>query len=323
MSGLLSALRTASDRLGLRGRAVLVATSGGLDSTVLAHGLEALSQELDLNLAIGHVNHGLRADADADQEAVAALAHRLGRPFHARRVDPERARASGPSRARPSLQEAARAARYRALEEMARAAGAERIATAHTADDQAETVLLRVLRGTGPSGLAGIPASSRRGRVVRPLLRVFRAEVETFARERGLSWREDPSNRSERWLPGLAEAFNPRLLRALVDLAEAQGRDEEWIQAEVGRAATSRLEVDGEGLWIEGKDWATLPEALARRLLRLALHRVGGGRDVSRVHLARADAFLKRAAPGRQLELPGGLVLDSCGDRFRLSRRRC
>jgi tRNA(Ile)-lysidine synthase len=332
MTPVLGRLREAASRLALRGRAVLVAVSGGIDSTVLADALHETSHELSLRLSIGHVNHGLRSGADADEAGVRELTARLGVPFRAIRVDPEALRQDCSSRARPTLQEAARRARYDALGSLARDFGADVLATAHTADDQAETVLLRVLRGTGPAGLAGIPERSPDGSVVRPLLRVFRDEVETYARSRGLKWREDPSNRSERfarsrlrtrWLPGLATEFNPQLLRALAELAEAQGRDEAWIQTEVAREAVARLVEEGEGLWIETKDWESLPEALAWRLVRQAMHRLGAGRDVSRVHLARASEFLATAGAGRRLELPSGLELRCHGVRFRLARRKC
>jgi tRNA(Ile)-lysidine synthase len=274
---------------------------------------------MDLKLAIGHVNHGLRgAQSDADEAAVAALAATLGVPARAARVDPVAARAAGPSRDRPTLQEAARALRYAALRRMAEDTAAVCIATAHTADDQAETVLLRLLRGTGPDGLAGIPERSPDGRIVRPLLRATRAEIERFAAERGLAWREDASNASgvyarnrlrNDWLPGLARAFNPRLLRALTGLAEAQRKDSEWIGSQVEREALERFGMQGDWLRIETEGWRDLPEALSFRLARRALDRCGGGRLASRRHLERMDAFLRRGALGRSLELPGELRL--------------
>jgi tRNA(Ile)-lysidine synthase len=306
-------------RLGLSGRHLLVAVSGGLDSTALLHLLHAQAARHRLVLSVGHVNHGLRGEAsEADEAAVRALAGRLGLPVRSRRADPRPRREGGPSRTRPTLQEAAREARYAALRELAGELGAERIATAHTADDQAETVLLRLLRGSGPDGLAGIPERSGDGVVVRPLLGVPRRALEAWARGEGLVWREDASNAKAdyarnrlrlRWLPGLASEFNPRLLRALTGLAEAQRRDADWIAAQVGREAAWRFTVDGSWLRIDAKDWAALPEALARRLARAALRRGGIGREVTRVHLARTSRFLRGARVGTHIELPGGLGL--------------
>jgi tRNA(Ile)-lysidine synthase len=315
-------------RLDLGGRAVLVAVSGGIDSVALAHALHQVSKRSSIKLSIGHVNHALRgAESEADQAAVEALGSALGVPVYAARVDPAAARAHGPSRDRPTLQEAARELRYAALARMAAAAGAAAIATAHTADDQAETVLLRLLRGTGPDGLAGIPERSRDGRIVRPLLGTTRAEVERFAVERGLAWREDASNASgayarnrlrHEWLPGLARAFNPRLLRALAGLAEAQRKDSDWIGSQVAQEERERFEMDGTWLRIDTRGWRELPEALSRRLARRALERCGRGRLASRRHLERMDAFLRSAAAPRAIELPGELRLARDGSGVRV-----
>jgi tRNA(Ile)-lysidine synthase len=332
-SGLLRAVEAAARRLDLPGRRVLVAVSGGVDSVVLLHALHQLAGPLALELAVGHVHHGLRGEAaDADQRLVLETAQRLGWPAAASRVDPRSLRAAGPSRSRPTLQEAARRLRYQALEELARQADCAHLATAHTEDDQAETVLLRLLRGSGPDGLGGIPERSPDGRVVRPLLGVSRAAIEAFARARGIAWREDPSNadpayaRSRlraRWLPGLAAEFNPRLLRRLADLAEAQRRDAEWMAAAVAAEAARRFAEEEEGaLSIARAGWERVPEALARRLVRSALARAGGGRDVSRVHLERALRFLRGGRTGTAIELPGGLRLACERERFRLETRK-
>jgi tRNA(Ile)-lysidine synthase len=243
------------------------------------------------------------------------------------RVEPHRLRAAGPSRARPTLQEAARRARYAALEAQARELGAERIATAHTRDDQAETVLLRLLRGAGPDALGGIPERSPDGRIVRPLLGVGRSEIAAYAREVGLAWREDGSNASRAyarnrlrhdWLPGLERAFNPRLLRAVADLAEAMRRDGEWIGPWVESEAGRWTKQEGASLWIAPDPWSVLPEGLARRLARELLRRAGAGRDLSRRHLLRTLAFLRAAQRGKRLELPGGLTLLREASGFRL-----
>ncbi|MCH7645496.1 MAG: tRNA lysidine(34) synthetase TilS [Myxococcales bacterium] len=320
--------KRAVDALGLTGQSVLVAASAGLDSNALVHALLEITREKCLKVSLGHVNHGLRGDeSEADQQAVFELADRLEVPAFSRRVEPEQLRVGRSSRERPTLQEAARTLRYRALREMAVEAGCRHIATAHNMNDQAETVLLRVFRGSGPDGLGGIPERSSDGVVVRPLLRVSRTEIEAYAAERGFSWREDRSNRSVayarnrlrlRWLPGLAGDFNEQLLMAVGNLAEAQRRDSEWIGMLVEREAAARFTLEGGWLRTRAEGWDTLPEALARRLARWGLRRCGGERDATRVHLERMLGFLRTARPGTRLELPGGTRLERDRNGFRL-----
>jgi tRNA(Ile)-lysidine synthase len=325
---LIAKTKRAADALGLGGRSVLVASSGGIDSNTLVHALLEIAGEKSLKLSIGHVNHGLRGEeSEADEQAVLELARELGVPAFSRRVEPEQLRVGRSSRERPTLQEAARTLRYRALREMANEAGCQQIATAHNANDQAETVLLRVFRGSGPDGLGGIPERSRDGVVVRPLLGVTRTEIEEYAAQRGFSWREDRSNASVayarnrlrlRWLPGLAKDFNERLLMAVGNLAEAQRRDSEWIGALVEREALVRFTPEAGWLRARAEGWGELPDALAHRLARWGLRRCGGERDVTRVHLERMIAFFRTARAGTQLELPGGTRLERDRAGFRL-----
>ncbi len=322
-------LRRAARSLDLDGRTILVAVSGGVDSVALAHGLAWRQGRTGGRVVLGHVNHGLRgAASEADQRLVERLGTRLATSVAVERVEPETLRRVGSSRERPTRQESARRLRYAALYRMARANGCDRIATAHTADDQAETLLLRLLRGTGPDGLGGIPERSTDGVVVRPFLAATRADVLEFARSERIDWREDASNRNpgyarnrlrHSWLPGLAREFNPRLLRVLSDLAEAQRRDSEWLAWMVEREAERRFEPEGAGMRIDTKDWSELPAGLARRLVREALRRMDTGRDVSRIHIERMLDFLGTARPRRRLELPGGLALWRDRDGFHLA----
>jgi len=280
--------------------------------------------ELGQTCGAAHVHHGLRGEAaDGDEEFVRRRCGELGVPFFGARVD-----ASRPPRPDGRSPEArARELRYAALERVRERNGYAHVLTAHTLDDQAETVLLRVFRGSGPDGLGGIPERSSDGVVVRPLLRVSRPEIEAYAAQRGFSWREDSSNRSVayarnrlrlRWLPGLAGDFNEQLLMAVGNLAEAQRRDSEWIGALVEREAAARFRSENGWLRTRAEGWDELPEALARRLARWGLRRCGGERDATRVHLERMLAFLRTARSGTQLELPGGTRLERDRDGFRL-----
>jgi tRNA(Ile)-lysidine synthase len=214
-------------------RRVLCAVSGGPDSMALLACLWELADRLQLTLGVAAVDHGLRSGAAAELALVAERAWVLGVPFHSLRVDVGAARASrsassGPPapRAGRGLQEVARRLRLAALAELCAAQGFDVVALGHQADDQAETILFRVLRGTGVAGLAGIPY--RRAPFVRPLLDVTRAEIEDYLRRRSIPFATDPSNQDVRQararirhqiLP-LLRRENPRLDEALRRLGE-------------------------------------------------------------------------------------------------------
>ena len=308
-------------RAGLRGPRLLVAASGGLDSTVLVHVLDGLRGDLEIDLALGHVNHGLRsAESEADARFVETLAGAVGAPFGLERVEPEALRTGTSSRERATVQEAARILRREALERLADRLGCDHVVTAHHADDQLETVLLRLLRGCGPDSLGGIGETARGGRVLRPLLGVGRAEIEAWAATHGVVWREDRSNADPRYarnrlrhqvLPRLEKDFNPQLLRAVADLAEAQRRDTEWLESLVREEAARLVTRDPQGgLRIDAAGWSSRPEALSRRLMRWMLVEMDAGRDVRRVHLERMLAFLRVGRVGAAIELPAGLRLE-------------
>jgi tRNA(Ile)-lysidine synthase len=204
------------------GERVLVAVSGGPDSTALLAALATLAPRLGVTLAVASVDHGLRATSAAEAEGVCRRCRALGIACEVLTVDVNRAR-----RRHVSLQEAARAARLAALEQAAARLGCAKVALGHTADDQAETVLFRILRGTGIAGLAGIPC--RRGIFIRPLLDVRRAQVIRFLAKRKLDYVADPSNLDRHYararirhdlLPALGRE-NPRVVEALLSLARA------------------------------------------------------------------------------------------------------
>jgi tRNA(Ile)-lysidine synthase len=220
------------------GERVLVAVSGGADSMALLAALWEAGPRLGLAIEVAVVDHGLRAGAAAEQALVSERAAALGLPFHLLRVDVASARDLPPAgegrgegtrrtRRGRGVQEVARRLRLDALAELAARRGLARVALGHQADDQAETVLFRILRGTGLAGLGGIPY--RRGPFVRPLLDVTRAEILRYLRRRSVPWMEDPSNEDRRFarvrircdiLP-LLRRENPRIDRALRSLAAA------------------------------------------------------------------------------------------------------
>jgi tRNA(Ile)-lysidine synthase len=290
-----------------RGERLLVAASGGADSTALLLALCALG----MRLAVAHVHHGLRGGAaDADGEFVAALAARLGVPFHLARVDAAR-------RDRRSPEARARELRYAALESLRGSAGCAWTATAHTLDDQAETVLMRALRGTSPLGLAAIESCDARRHLLRPLLGVRRQVLRDYLRARGASWREDASN-SNLELPRnrLRAEVLPALERVQGDAVAKLARlaDQARIWGLPRRTAAleqleATLEPGDGGQWLPLEVLARAGPGGARALLAAWLGSRAGAERLSSRHVERAARLAERAASGRALSLPGGLAL--------------
>ncbi len=256
---------------------VLVACSGGPDSTVLLHVLHQLRNELGVTLCAASIDHGLRPESAAEVEQVAAFAASLGVPFVPGRVEM-------PTEG-PSLQARARELRYRALHEIALAQSAGSVAVGHTQDDQAETVLARMLRGTGVRGLSGIEARRADG-VIRPLIDCRRHQVLDYASERGLPFVNDPSNHQRAFervrirhevLPALAEE-DPRIVEHLCDLSDEASELEAYIDA-----MTPDLPSRG-ARFVSGQTLSGLPAPVRVRWLRAWIARETG-LTPSRAHL--------------------------------------
>lgn len=308
--GLLETLAGSIDRHRLlRQRdTVLIAVSGGPDSVALLHALVMLDRG-GWRIAIGHVNHRLRGrDSERDERFVRRLGQTIGCPVHV--VD-------APVLPGPDLEERAREARYAALLETARRERFRRVATAHTQDDQAETVLHRLLRGSGPGGLVGI-APVREDGIVRPLLDVSRAAVVRFLAERGIRYRVDRTNASPRFtrnrirgrvLPVLEREINPRAKTALARLAEIL-RDDEVVLDALAKRRSSRFAVEGA---LECRGLATQPVGLQRRIVRRWLGEARGG--LGAIDLDHIEA-LRALASGRKegsVSIPAGSVARARG----------
>jgi len=310
---------------------VVVGCSGGPDSVALLLALHALSaaHRLGVQLHVAHVNHMIRGpEAEGDQQLVQHLATSLDLPFHARRVNiPELQQ-----RRRGGLEQVAREARYRCLQQVARHAGATRIAVGHTADDQAETVLHRIVRGAGLRGLSGIPirrALHTTGiELVRPLLHVSHQEVLRYLQAGRHAYRVDASNHDLELmrnsirlelLPLLESRYNHQARRSLVRLARVAREACEYLDV-AAAAALDELTVStrqGE-LCVDCRALLELAAPLQRPVLRLAVRRCKGNlRRITQKHTDRLHQFASHATSGKMLQLPGDLTLLKEYDKLR------
>ena len=300
-----------------RGARVLAAVSGGADSVALTWLLADLADRGDIVLAgIGHLNHQLRGtDADADEAFVEALATRVGVPFRSARADVGALAADR----RESIEAAARRARYQFLAEAAAGLTADFIATGHTLDDQAETLLLRLLRGAGSRGLSGIRAI--RGQLIRPMLDCRRSDVRVFLAERGEMFRDDVSNadvriarnRLRHELLPVIDRLAPGGREALARTATLATDDESYLSAQAIVAARSVVLISAGGVQLSKDALAALPPALARRVIRAAVESVAdvdAKSAASRLTSAHIEAVwrLATSARARQVDLPGARV---------------
>lgn len=294
------------------GETIVVAVSGGPDSMALLHLLRRLKDELRLCLRVVHVDHGLHRAAAAHAAFVRRLAAAWGVPVSVRTVDA----ASFARRRRVTVEEAARALRYRVLVQSARRAGATVIATAHTADDQVETVLLWLLRGAGSDGLAGMPPVRRHDglRIIRPLIDVWRREVLEYLVAEGVPYRTDPTNRLRRplrnrirhdLLPRLA-GYNPGIKAVLGRLATQVADDAALLDHLAAGAAQRALRRRRGRVAIDAGRFAALPASLQRRVAHRAMTEAGGNiRGLAFVHIEQLRDLAGTGRLGAQIDLPG------------------
>jgi tRNA(Ile)-lysidine synthase len=291
------------------GAGVLVAVSGGADSTALVYLLREAAPRLDIELAgLAHFNHLLRgAASDADEQFCREMADRLGLPFEAGRGDVrEAARSRG-----ASIEDAGRRLRYEFLAAAMERTRASHLAVGHTRDDQAETLLLNLLRGAGTTGLGGMPV--RRGAIVRPLIDCTHEELVAWLSSEGVPFREDESNRDRRHLrnrvrhdvlPALTRVA-PSARDAIARAAEITRADADYLDDLAARALTAVLREAGSGAWaLDAGAVASMPTALARRVARQALGLASGGRFVGFDHAVRLVALAQGKIAG-PLSLPG------------------
>jgi tRNA(Ile)-lysidine synthase len=290
---------------------VLIALSGGPDSVCLLHILKKLQEEFRLDLQSLYVDHGLRpGEAVREIEFCKDLCAKFNLPFLTKKIDVKfYAREK-----KLNIQEAARELRYRAFEETARELNTEKIALGHTADDQAETLLMRLLRGTGPAGLSGIPPV--RGKFIRPLIEVQRREIEQYLGEEKIDFIVDSSNLKRDYLrndirlslmPRIKE-INPNIVDTLSRTASIFREEERYFEILVAktlmklisRKTNSRIELFLSPL-------AALEKIVLRRTLRRAIDETAGLRGINFIHIEDIIELVKKGKPGDRLYLPHGI----------------
>jgi tRNA(Ile)-lysidine synthase len=306
------------------GGRVAVSVSGGADSVALAHVLVELAAVGDVEVAgLAHLNHQLRGEhADADERFCRELAARLSVPIVVESID-VKAKAAAERR---SIEDAARGIRYAFLERAADRLGAPRVAVAHTRNDQAETVLLRLIRGTGPEGLRGI--HWRRGRFVRPLLDETRGAVLDYLALGAIVFREDETNRDvaiprnrvrHELIPFLERRFSPEVVTRLARTAALAAADAAFLAALADERAPGVLAVEPGMVTVDLAALARQPEPVASRLVLRALRHVAGDRFAGFDQVDRVSA-LASGRDGAAADLPGARV-ERIGDRLVLTSR--
>ena len=309
---------------------ILVGVSGGPDSVALLHVLHNLCAELRLHLEVAHLHHGIRGDdAREDAKFVQDLADRLKHPFHLRQIDLPRMKTD---RGRGNLEALARAERYRFFADVVSERKLNKVATAHTLDDQAETTLMWFLRGTGLRGLGGMAqrceflSAGQSFVVIRPLLDISKKELTEYLQEQDLSYRTDSTNEDRRllrnWLrlqllPGLERHFDLQVPRRLAQQASIF-RDEDAVLEQLARACFAQMISGGE---LERRALLDQPRALQRRILRIWLEQTRGHlRGMEFIHIEDALRLISQQAPHGMAALPGGWELRREYDRLSLHR---
>jgi tRNA(Ile)-lysidine synthase len=290
-----------------------VAVSGGADSVALLLLLLELQSQLGLVICVIHVNHMLRGrSSHTDEKFVAALANNRNLEYFSKKIDV----APIARKQKANVEDVARRERYAFFEELVRSGRVDKIAVAHTADDQAETVLAHILRGTGLSGLQGIHPETLV--VFRPLLEVRRAELRSYLKKLKQPWREDATNQDtkrtrarirKKLLPVLEKDFNPRVVDHLCQLAQMAGEAEDFLEARAAQwindSARQKEKIEIE---IRLAAFLQAPRALQTRILRAAMARVKTkGGQLSKEHVDAALQLALQKESGKALHLPAGV----------------
>ncbi len=300
---------------------ILIAVSGGPDSVALLYALHHLSSHFTLKLGVAHINHQLRAeDAEMDEQFVQSLARQMDLPFYLKKCDVRHYAKTN----RLSLEDAARKVRYDFFFHTLQKNSYSRIATAHHLDDNAELILMNLLRGSGKSGISGIPPV-RRKIIIRPLIRISKKEILTFLSENSLPYRLDQTNQDvsftrnrirHRLIPELQSGYNPKIMEALNRMSSIIQPEEEWIDNMVDHE-TNRLIVSSsdQSIQISISGFIEKPMPLQRRIARKITQKVKGNlQKITLKHIDEILLLISKAKDNSQLHLPDNIGVNISGN---------
>ena len=311
-----------------KGERVVVALSGGPDSTALLAVLASIARELDLSLVAAHFNHGLRgAESDEDERFCRDLSDKMGLVFCAGKMDQNNKKGVSP-------EDFFRRQRYGFLNKVAADSQARKIALGHNLQDQAETVLLNLLRGSGLEGLKGI-LPKRDGNIIRPLIEISRREIISFLDKSGISYRQDSSNKNRMYLrnqirteliPYLQEKYNPKIEENLAQMAEILRTEDEFIRQKADEALQSTfIQRQQNRILLNIAYINKLPEAIRLRIFKTVLEGFSPAKNgFSFIHIKSLDNLSQKRESGKRIVLPLGiearreydhLILESKKDR--------
>jgi tRNA(Ile)-lysidine synthase len=321
-----------------RGDRIIVGVSAGVDSMVLLHLLNALRQEFDLSLIIAHVNHGLRPEESAEEaELVRKESERLGLTFEYGLFSAREFQKRGGF----SLQDAARRVRFRFFNGLLQKHRGDKIALGHHADDQVETVLLRLMRGSGLKGLKGI-LPIREGRVIRPLLEVWRREIESFAEEMKIPYLSDSSNLKENYfrnrlrltlIPLIEKEYQPNFKKIVLKTSAILREEDDYLEKETEEAYQKIVHKEKDSLSFRFSQYQSLHPAIQWRILQKMWERIcrdwmiteeGDGIGVDRVHKTLSQRYpnLLPTVGSFRLELPHEVSLEKRYDLVTMMKGR-
>ena len=295
------------------GDTVVVGVSGGVDSVVTLHALAALRKELGIDLVVAHLNHNLRGmESERDLAFVSEVCDRHAVAFESKTLEPNELTGQGEG----SMQQRARQARFEFFGAVARKHKARRVALGHNLDDQAETVLMRFIKGCGLKGLRGMEPV--RDAYIRPLIEIERREIEDFANANSIGFVEDATNFSKKYLrnrirldliPAIEADYNPSLKKALSNAAAIASKDYEFISNEARKVFPGLIASDGpDRLVLERRSLLALPQAISVRVYLQAIETIAP--DFSELYAPHIDALislLDSEAPNASIDLAHGL----------------